>query len=342
LAKFHELRDLMMSQIQCALSGTSQSTTSSTSSSLASVADSANSPSLGTMIFNNDDDGSLFNSASPFRYHRFTLAHSLKTGDPRTGQATETDHYHEIINKLTPHIYLGNESLYDLNLLKFEHGITHIINCSDAPNLYPEQFDYLQIATLKDARLLEVIQFINKAINECGKVILSYRLLKSEIAVALVLAYLIEQHHLTYFEAFTLMKNRRYIVKPISQIVAKLRTPVTSTLYQPDTTADRAPGMFLWDDDKMVKEKKKKEKEKEKNREKAKEEADEVEHTAFNPLVFNRNLQERIRRNVEAGRSPLHISSRPRLRRSSSTDDVVSKVASSSPLLACHRQLEQG
>jgi len=57
-------------------------------------------------------------------------------------------------------------------------------------------------------------------------------------------------------------------------------------------TADRAPGMFLWDDDKMVKEKKKKEKEKEKNREKAKEEADEVEHTAFNPLVFNRNLQE--------------------------------------------------
>jgi len=77
----------------------------------------------GPMIFNNNNEEFLFSPTS--RYHRHTLAHSLKTGDQRPGQATETDHYHEIMNKLTPHIFLGNEANHEINQLKFHYSTQH-------------------------------------------------------------------------------------------------------------------------------------------------------------------------------------------------------------------------
>jgi hypothetical protein len=104
--------------------------------------------------------------------------------------------------------------------------ITHIINCSEVANAHPQQFEYLQIASLKDVKLMvrlssshkqnssvmrlsfsllcvtlqEVIQFIHAAMEEQGKVLVSYHGRNSELAVGIVLAYLIEQHNLTYFE----------------------------------------------------------------------------------------------------------------------------------------------
>jgi hypothetical protein len=33
-------------------------------------------------------------------------------------------------------------------------GITHIINCSEVANAHPQQFEYLQIASLKDVKLM--------------------------------------------------------------------------------------------------------------------------------------------------------------------------------------------
>jgi hypothetical protein len=97
-------------------------------------------------------------------------------------------------------------------------------------------------------------------------------------------------------QAFNLVKNRRYIIKPNPQLVAKVRASMSSMVKpQPDSaiTADGTPELYIWDD-KRKKERRKKEKEKEKRTEKAKDPVspDEVEHTAFNPLVFNRQIQE--------------------------------------------------
>jgi hypothetical protein len=74
------------------------------------------------------------------------------------------------------------------------------VNCSEAADAHPQQFEYLQIPALKGVKLMEAIQFVNGAIEERGKVLVSYQGRNSELAVGLVLAYLIEQHRLTYFE----------------------------------------------------------------------------------------------------------------------------------------------
>lgn len=336
IVKFQEMLNVMMPQLQESALSASMNHSPTNSSNFAAAADPRASMSMsGPMIFNNNNEEFLFSPTS--RYHRHTLAHSLKTGDQRPGQATETDHYHEIMNKLTPHIFLGNEANHEINQLKFHYSITHIINCSEVANAHPQQFEYLQIASLKDVKLMEVIQFIRAATEEHGKVLVSYHGRSSEFAVGIILAYLIEQHNLTYFEAFNLVKNRRYIIKPNPQLVAKVRASMSSTVKQPDSaiTADGTPELYIWDD-KRKKERKKKEKEKEKRTEKAKDPVnpDEVEHTAFNPLVFNRQIQERIRRNKEAGLDPLHVPvrkehkpTRSRLRRSSSADDIAAVAA---------------
>jgi hypothetical protein len=99
-------------------------------------------------------------------------------------------------------------------------------------------------------------------------------------------------------QAFNLVKNRRYIIKPNPQLVAKVRASMTSTVKLPDPTitADGTPELYIWDD-KRKKDRKKKDKAKEKRggdavKDNSGNSADEVEHTAFNPLVFNRQIQE--------------------------------------------------
>lgn len=278
------------------------------------------------MIFNGE------NSGTPF-YQHYTLSHALlndSSSNPTHGQSTESDYFVQHISRITPNIFLGSESTNELFYLKFQLQITHVINCSDRSPLHSQHFDYLEAAPNSDSSstlIHDLIPFVESALAYDGHVLFHYNGRNWDWAVTLLVAYFMATKALTYYEAFNFVRDRRYVIKPNFQLLRRLYS--TAKQHDGDGTPLFNDLSGSWETKKSDKKKNNKKDKTDNNKKKRKtsqpdepsggggglhtsasssankDSEDAVEHTAFNPLVYNQKLQQRIKENLESGQAPL-------------------------------------
>ena len=106
-------------------------------------------------------------------------------------------------------------------------GISHLINCTNDPNLYSVEFMTLHIPLTKPQILIDsldkIVHFINDAMSKNGKVLIYSHSGRSSSAIV-VIGYLMITRNWSYFESFIFIRNQRYIIDPDEKFVTALCT----------------------------------------------------------------------------------------------------------------------
>ncbi|KAF5348344.1 hypothetical protein D9758_010942 [Tetrapyrgos nigripes] len=129
-------------------------------------------------------------------------------------------------------LYIGSISaIYDIDLLR-SHNVSHLVQVLDAPWLPPlgekEGFTSFKIsildATSADLKphLEEACTSIDKALRE-GRSVLVHCQQGISRSAAVVIAYLIRNHGMSYDAAYTHVRRQRPCIKPNSGFVNVLR-----------------------------------------------------------------------------------------------------------------------
>ncbi|KYQ93892.1 putative protein kinase [Tieghemostelium lacteum] len=140
----------------------------------------------------------------------------------------EHRHYMDNPSKITSYMYISSfHPSMNKQMLINELHITHIINCTGSPNAYPEHFEYLHLQ-LHDNPSQDILHsltlafdFIRDAIMHHGKVLICSDKGVSR-AAALAIGYFMDSRSISYFEAFILIRDRRYIISPNPGFVEQL------------------------------------------------------------------------------------------------------------------------
>ncbi|KAL6064721.1 NEK protein kinase [Balamuthia mandrillaris] len=139
-----------------------------------------------------------------------------------------TGYFIEHCSKIVDRLYVGSYCVASQkSLLRDQLGITHIVNCTGAPNVHEEHFKYLHVKLLDDpyqdilSHVHEVIAFIRKALVKKGNVLI-YSEKGVSRSAAMAIVYLMETRRMNYFEAFVFVKERRYIIQPNRGFVRQL------------------------------------------------------------------------------------------------------------------------
>lgn len=128
---------------------------------------------------------------------------------------------------IVKNLYLG--SLQDAQNLKWLHEkqITHIINVSDADNIFPDRFKYVRIAMKDDPsydishHFGSITDYIGETLKKGGKVLVHCNGGVSR-SPTLVIAYLISTLNKTPKEAYTYVQTIRHKVFPNIGFVKQL------------------------------------------------------------------------------------------------------------------------
>jgi protein-tyrosine phosphatase len=132
-------------------------------------------------------------------------------------------------SKVTEFLFVGSENVARQKELLLEKGITHIVNCSGAtsPNFYEDTFSYMTLK-LNDSPKEDVLQlfkqvvaYITKAVESGGRVFIHCQRGVSR-GPTIALSYLMWQRHLSYEEAYPLMKSARSVCCPNPGFVFQL------------------------------------------------------------------------------------------------------------------------
>lgn len=119
------------------------------------------------------------------------------------------------------HIWLGSyDSTADKTLLKHKFGITHIINCSNKPNLHPMHFRYEHLIVGDNAdtpitsQVSKILIFVREAEKAKGRVLITEpsapdTSIGAALAVALVMK--LSPKKLSFYEAYRHVNAKRYI-----------------------------------------------------------------------------------------------------------------------------------
>lgn len=171
----------------------------------------------------------------------------------------ESAYFTEHVSQITDNIYIGTSKMIaaQRTYLKCQVGITHLVNCTATPNpILRDHFEYIH-AKLQDEpyqdimpQISRVIDFMRLAVVMRGK-ILVYSDRGASRSTAMVLAFLMDTQDLSCFEAFILVKEKRYIAQPnrgfLRQLVrwgenrrqlrnlTKVGTPVVEYRDSPET-----------------------------------------------------------------------------------------------------------
>jgi len=140
----------------------------------------------------------------------------------------EHKHFMEVPSLITPDMYISSfKPSLKKNLLINTFHITHIINCTGSPNAFPDHFEYLHLQLHDNPSqdilhsLVLAFDFIRDAIMHHGKVLIVSDKGVSR-AAALAIGYFMDSRSISYFEAFLLIRDRRYIVQPNAGFVEQL------------------------------------------------------------------------------------------------------------------------
>ncbi|EGG14454.1 putative protein kinase [Cavenderia fasciculata] len=134
----------------------------------------------------------------------------------------------EYPSKITSFMYISSyQPSMNRNLLKNNYHITHIINCTGSPNAFPDHFEYLHLQLHDDESqdilhsLTSAFDFIRDAIVHQGRVLIVSDKGISRSA-ALAIGYFMDSRSISYFEAFILIRDCRYIINPNLGFVEQL------------------------------------------------------------------------------------------------------------------------
>jgi protein-tyrosine phosphatase len=128
-------------------------------------------------------------------------------------------------------LYVGSMSAVNDSDLLRQHGITYLVQVLDAPwlpELEKQGFNCYRIAILDQSttelkpHLEAACNHIDKALR-AGKNVLVHCQQGISRSAAIVIAYLIRNHGMTYDAAFSLIKRKRACVKPNSGFVKALQ-----------------------------------------------------------------------------------------------------------------------
>ncbi|KAF2073302.1 hypothetical protein CYY_005379 [Polysphondylium violaceum] len=201
-------------------------------------------------LYYNGGDGTRYKSKvgvgghyTPGRFHPHTAKLSLATNTKSTStiglnehiidseEAPEFPahkHFMDTPSLITPYMYISSfQPSLKKNMLINTFHITHIINCTGSPNAFPDHFEYLHLQ-LHDNNSQDILHslvlafdFIRDAIMHHGKVLIVSDKGVSRSA-ALAIGYFMDSRSISYFEAFLLIRDRRYIVQPNPGFVEQL------------------------------------------------------------------------------------------------------------------------
>ncbi|KAG5653095.1 hypothetical protein H0H81_002320 [Sphagnurus paluster] len=141
---------------------------------------------------------------------------------------------HQILspqNNIPGSLYVGSLSAVQDKDLLSEHRITHLVQVLDAPWLplsEKDGFNCYRIQILDQStvdlkpHLEAVCNHIDKALRS-GRNVLVHCQQGISRSTAIVIAYLIRNHGMSYDNAFALVKRKRACAKPNSGFVAALR-----------------------------------------------------------------------------------------------------------------------
>jgi len=148
----------------------------------------------------------------------------IRTEVPLEFDEAEKEYFINNPTRITNYLYLGAYSCTaDKKRLKSHYNITHIVNCTNSPNKYPDHFIYLQLMMDENTDITlyfkRYFDFIRSAVKQKGKILVCSSDGRCR-AAAMVIALLMETKKLSYIEAYQVVHKRRYIV----QIAPKLQT----------------------------------------------------------------------------------------------------------------------
>jgi len=141
----------------------------------------------------------------------------------------ESEFDQQQISKVTEFLFVGSEVVSRNKDLLLSYGITHIINCAGnvAPNYHEEAFVYktLQLRDSPKEDVLkiftDVVKFIDGAIGNGGRVFVHCQRGVSR-GPTVALSYIMWSQHLTYKEAYPIMKQSRSVCCPNPGFVFQL------------------------------------------------------------------------------------------------------------------------
>jgi len=155
-----------------------------------------------------------------------TLANEL---EENLQNLKETELDQQQISKVNDSLYVGSEITAKNKDLLISYGITHIVNCagSVARNYYEETFIYktLQLRDSPKEDVLkiftDVVKFIDNAVANGGRVFVHCQRGVSR-GPTIALSYIMWSQHLTYKEAYPIMKQSRSVCCPNPGFVFQL------------------------------------------------------------------------------------------------------------------------
>jgi len=105
-----------------------------------------------------------------------------------------------------------------------EHGITHIADCTNSKDhLYTEHFIFQKISPTSDlvdnALQVHFIPFVKQSIGYKGKVLVTY---DDAFGPCLVIGYIMETFKKTFFEAFQIVSQSRYVINLNASYIQEL------------------------------------------------------------------------------------------------------------------------
>jgi len=120
------------------------------------------------------------------------------------------------IQEIIPHLYLGGwQGAKNYTDLK-QKGITHIVNCSARDKVYNDDAFYYLHLEIKPNDIVDITEhfgsvfdFIRKAVKKNGKVLIVEE--ENGEGAALIIAYLMENVRMKFFQAFQHVVKRRYV-----------------------------------------------------------------------------------------------------------------------------------
>ncbi|KAG6914689.1 hypothetical protein DXG01_015934 [Tephrocybe rancida] len=131
----------------------------------------------------------------------------------------------------TGYLYVGSLSAVQDKDLLLEHGISHLVQVLDAPWIPLSEKDGFSCHRIQilDQNTVDLKPYLEAACNYIDRALRSGRnvLVHCQQGIsrspAIVIAYLIRNHGMSYDNAFALLKRKRACVKPNSGFVNALR-----------------------------------------------------------------------------------------------------------------------
>jgi len=137
--------------------------------------------------------------------------------EPIIYDESELDYFKRKPTLITNYLYLGyTSSTKNKTSLRMDEGITHIVNCSARDKVYNDDAFYYLHLEIKPNDIVDITEhfgsvfdFIRKAVKKNGKVLIVEE--ENGEGAALIIAYLMENVRMKFFQAFQHVVKRRYV-----------------------------------------------------------------------------------------------------------------------------------